>query len=374
MPAGLSSGDVTASGLTLTWNAVSAPAGCGVTYTIFKNGVELKTVSDTSVRVSNLEALTRYSFTVNASNSVGSSALSRALSVTTRELTTAGIFRRPVLSRAYEQRAWVMQDRESVATMANALAELHPTYVSGLVYVKNGTEVTQEMIDNYQAIKTAVLGNYPNAKFDLEISLNPNPPSPALPFENANALVQFMEALDNQFHPDAWNFDFYSNARQQHPDWIQAAVRYAHARGQLVGGNVFDSTVPEGSDFVSFVDSATTDGSSEFGFDYSRDRVARLRQSSPSTPILGHLQSNAQNGLETESNVYTHIWSEAKRAAYLTHWASTQGSVGFQFMYPVFYPLYPGAQAFDPLQDLAPDNTTLFQKINQLMHTYNILW
>jgi hypothetical protein len=290
-------------------------------------------------------------------------------------LTPAQIFSRPVLSRGYEQNNWVLTnsggtgDRETAAAVGAALAALKPTYVSGLIYLENITTVSQTMIDDWSTIRAAVLAQNPNAKFDVEISLNPAPPAPNEPFASPAALVAKMTTVDSELHPDAWWFDFYSNEEDAAPDVIAAAVSYAHSHGQLVGGNVFGGKVPPGSDAVAFVDDPVS--GSQFGFDFSRTEVASLKSSSPSTVLIGHLQSNAQNGPTTESCVYINQWNESQRLSYLTYWASQQSSVGFTFMYPVFYPLCPGGYAFDPLQDPSADGGTLYGSLQTLMNQYN---
>ena len=131
---------------------------------------------------------------------------------------------------------------------------------------------------------------------------------------------------------------------------------------------MFGGAVPPGSDFAAFVDDAVDGG---FGFDFRRSEIASLRQSSPSTVLIGHLQSNPQNGPTTESCVFSNQWDEPTRAAYLSHWAASQADAGFGVLYPVFYPLCPGAVAFDSTQDPSPDGGTLYGFVGQLMSTYN---
>lgn len=313
---------------------------------------------------------------------VGCSGTSGSTSTTTGSktgtgatLTTAQIFSRPVLSRGYEQNSWVMKtsdgtgERETAASVGAALAGLKPTYVSGLIYLQNITTVTQSMIDDWNTIRTAVLAQNPNARFDVEISLNPAPPAPNEPFASPDALVAKMTTVDSELHPDAWWFDFYSDEENAAPDVIAAAVSYAHSHGQLIGGNVFGSKVPPGSDAVAFVDDPVS--GSQFGFDFSRTEVTALKSSSPSTLLIGHLQSNAQNGSTTESCVYMTQWNESQRLSYLSYWASQQSSVGFTFMYPVFYPLCPGAYAFDPLQDPSTAGGTLYDDLKTLITQSN---
>jgi len=83
-PAGLTAASTTASGTSLSWNAVAAPSNCSISsYTVYQNGTAIGTTSGTSYTVSGLSASTTYSFTVKATDSYGSSATSSAVSVTT---------------------------------------------------------------------------------------------------------------------------------------------------------------------------------------------------------------------------------------------------------------------------------------------------
>jgi len=83
VPTGLASSAITASGCSLSWAAASAGSGCSVTYIVYKNGSQILTVPTTTANVTGLSASTAYSFTVASSDSVGNSAQSSAVSVTT---------------------------------------------------------------------------------------------------------------------------------------------------------------------------------------------------------------------------------------------------------------------------------------------------
>ena len=178
--------------------------------------------------------------------------------------TKAVIFHRAMISRAYEGSSWVMKDpnggadRETPSSYAADAAAMNPSFMSGLIYLHYGQTVSQTMQDDYNTIRNAVLAQNAHAKFDVEISLNPNPPSGTNPFPNAAAVTAMMTTLDCQLHPDIWFLDFYSDAYKSQPTWVTAAINYAHSHNQLVGGNVFNNTVPPGSDFAAFVDDASS--------------------------------------------------------------------------------------------------------------------
>jgi hypothetical protein len=295
------------------------------------------------------------------------------------------IFAHPVISRLYQDKAYVQKsqikgnpDLETVAQYAAAVAGYNPSFVDGLIYLNNSDVTsgapTAQMIADFNTVRGAVLAINPNAKFSIEISLNP---AQSNPYASPAALVALMTTLNADFQPDAWDFDFYSNAETSDPDWITQAIAYAHANGQLVGGNDFGSKVPPGSDFISFVDDPSTGSNGNnvpnppFNFSFSPKEIANLQASSPSTVILGHLQTNAQNGDTTESYVYIYDWSETMQLSYLTYWASGQAAYGFTFMYPIFYPQYPTNYSIDPLQDPSPDGGSLYTDIRTLKAAYN---
>ena len=149
------------------------------------------------------------------------------------KLTNDQIFSRPVNSEVYGQQQWVLKNgselRETAEAVGQALAGLKPSYVSGLIYLEQQTEVNDDMIADWNTIRSKVLATVSNAKFDVEISMNPNPSGGKEPFTNASAVVAKLKELNTQLSPDGFWFDFYSDAQKSHPDWIQAAIKYAHS-------------------------------------------------------------------------------------------------------------------------------------------------
>ncbi|WTK78544.1 glycoside hydrolase family 18 protein [Streptomyces sp. NBC_01511] len=75
-PAGLAAGAVTASSVALSWNAVTGATG----YNIYRDGTKVQTATGTSATVTGLAAATSYQFQVSATNAVGESAKSTAVS------------------------------------------------------------------------------------------------------------------------------------------------------------------------------------------------------------------------------------------------------------------------------------------------------
>ncbi len=83
-PTGLVATAVGSGVLTLSWTAVTPPAGARLGfYTVLQNGVPVATTASTSIAITGLSATTPYSFTVEAADQYGLSAPSSALAVTT---------------------------------------------------------------------------------------------------------------------------------------------------------------------------------------------------------------------------------------------------------------------------------------------------
>ena len=83
-PTGLAASGTTSTSTNLSWTAVTAPANCTISsYTVLKGGVSIGTATGTTFAVTGLTASTAYSFTVEATDSNGTSAASSAANVTT---------------------------------------------------------------------------------------------------------------------------------------------------------------------------------------------------------------------------------------------------------------------------------------------------
>jgi chitinase len=83
VPAGLAASGTTSSSTNLNWNAVTPPAGCSVSYKVLQSGTVIASPTTTSDAVTGLTPSTAYSFSVEATDSAGTSAASSAVNVTT---------------------------------------------------------------------------------------------------------------------------------------------------------------------------------------------------------------------------------------------------------------------------------------------------
>jgi len=162
-----------------------------------------------------------------------------------------------------------------------------------------------------------------------------------------------MKSINTKVQVDGWWFDFLSQAQAEKPEWVAAAVSYAHAVGQTVGGNCDTSTVPPGVDAVAFVD--RNEPSSSFGFGIDGTYVAAVKANvSPGTAVLGHIHCNPQEGDGSEACVFMKNWDASKRADFIKYWADQQAQKEFRFMWPVYFPLCSGHSAYNSLADKLP--------------------
>lgn len=85
-PTALAATSVTASGLRLDWDAVVAPAGCTVAYSVYQDGAAVaNSLASPTAQLTGLSPGTTYQLTVQASDAAGSSAASAALAVATSQ-------------------------------------------------------------------------------------------------------------------------------------------------------------------------------------------------------------------------------------------------------------------------------------------------
>jgi len=265
------------------------------------------------------------------------------------------MFSRVVLARFYQQQDWTVPG-ESSSQVADAVASLRPTYVSGVLRVSSNTSLTQNMISDFNTIRSSVLGRSPMAKFDFVLN--------AQDYTSASQIQSKMQTINSQIHVDIWFFDYYEEGYVAHPTVMEAAVGYAHSQGQLVGGNLdsgldLSTTSPEfpsGSDFVSVPDS---------NFVVSPQRLQQVRSEAPTVPILVHTNNNPQNGPTSESCVYINGFSEQQRVAYETQMAQNQTRFGYFYMYNVFFPLCPVGTSYNSLTD-----GSMLQIVENLLNTY----
>jgi chitinase len=83
VPTGLAASGTTSSSTNLNWNTVTPPAGCSVSYKVLQSSTVIASPTTNSDAVTGLNPSTAYSFSVEATDSAGTSAASSAVNVTT---------------------------------------------------------------------------------------------------------------------------------------------------------------------------------------------------------------------------------------------------------------------------------------------------
>ncbi len=92
-PTGLHVTSVSSSTVNLLWNAVTPPAGCSVTYNVYRDGTQVASgLTNTTYNASGLLPSTPYQFAVSSSDTFGSSVISGTVDATTSSGTISGGF------------------------------------------------------------------------------------------------------------------------------------------------------------------------------------------------------------------------------------------------------------------------------------------
>ena len=222
-------------------------------------------------------------------------------------------------------------------------------------------------IDDYNTVRDVILAKSPNAKFDVELNLDPNATAQTqTPYTSGSNVVSHLKYINSVIDVDGFFFDFYSNAQKFAPDWVVDVITYAHSQNQFVGGNVFGGVAPPNSDFVSFVN---PDNSSN-GYALDVQQINNLHQNASGLPLIGHFNNNAQNGNGTFSCQWINDYTPAQQADYMQYFASQQRPLAFTFLYPIFFPQCPGVQDWNPLDDYLSNGTSLYKYTLSLIDEY----
>ncbi|KXJ86219.1 hypothetical protein Micbo1qcDRAFT_180205 [Microdochium bolleyi] len=295
--------------------------------------------------------------------------------------TLAEIFQRPIMTRVWQYEHYALSasdgpddasDRRSqrldIAAVAAAIAGMKPSYVSSIVRLRYDVDLTDAMISDFTTIRSAVLAVSPNAKFDVELNMNPNT-AKLRRWPDVSAITTKMAAIDSKLPVDGWWLDYYSGAARKKPEWLAAVSAYAQAKGQTVGGNIGGGRdgeswiIPEGADAVAFADAPSDTTGYGYGIDAAKLRATSAAiaaaAGSNSTALLGHLHCNPQDGFSSEPCVFMREWNATRRAAYVAqYWPQQQRELGgFTIMWPVFFPLCPGNFAYDATHDVVPQGS-----------------
>lgn len=227
---------------------------------------------------------------------------------------------RIAFARMYQDEQFTAK-RESPASIGAALASLRPTYVSTLLRYSAGEKVRPRQIRAWNTVVEAVRAANPTAQFSVELN--------ALEYPTAAKVRRMMDRVRTAVDNDGWLFDFYTPAARRKPKVMAAAVAYAHANGEFLGGNAFgiarNPRIPAGTDYIAVQD-----------FDFQIN-LAAVRKLAQRVRVFFHL-GNSPNLADSDGCQFIEDYTTAKRVAYLRKRAAGQAANNYRFAYPVFFP------------------------------------
>jgi hypothetical protein len=268
----------------------------------------------------------------------------------------SGIFRRVVIARAYQGGVSTLPDVgphpdgpsdivRDAGYVCAVLAAFEPTYVSGLIRLggkftndKGETmprdDVTEEQIVFFDGVRDCMKNEHGLSKVRFDVVLN------ATLYETAVEVVNHVKQVRDKLHPDAIYFDFFQNGYFDHPKAIGAAIQWIQDHDMFVGGTIWGHRVPPKADYVALDDFDDVDpkGGTHVGWDRMTSEAKRIHEDHEHLPVLFHIENNP-TGKENNHGEQWIRWQPGQRINLLDKHASHQASVGYEYMYPVFFPL-----------------------------------
>lgn len=270
-------------------------------------------------------------------------------------------FRRVVAARMYQHATWVLPAAngyraaefpelvdQRVAYVCDRLAELRPTYVSGLLRFDalESVDAGSDQVRVYHGVR-ACLETALDQQVRFDVVLNAihyskpqameGKPKYSTKRQAARALKDRLKEIDDILQPDIIFFDFYSvpfHHANWFPDALEEGIRWIHEdarHARHVGGNVWGMFVPPKSDFIAL---DNFDRKHTSGMDFVKQQAARL---GPDYPVLMHIENNPTKGAGKGTRWTSN--GRSYRLDVLEEHASSQNQSDYWYMYPVFFPL-----------------------------------
>jgi hypothetical protein len=269
-------------------------------------------------------------------------------------------FRRVVMTRVYQHDRWMLPAADGyrtdladvvdrrIAYVCDKLAELQPTYVSGLVRYDalEAVDAGSDQVRVYHGVRGCLEARMPGKKIRFDVVLNAihytkpqameGKPKYGTKRQAARALKDRLGEIDTILQPDIIFFDFYSvpfHHSNWFPDALLEGIRWIHEDAEhlrFVGGNVWGMQVPRGTDFVAL---DNFDRKHLIGFEFVKQQVQKL---GGEYPMLLHLENNPTKK-EGKGTRWTTLGRSYRRDVLAEH-ATSQNKVGYWYMYPVFFP------------------------------------
>lgn len=276
-----------------------------------------------------------------------------------------------VIARMYQRTEWTIPAADQyrpdlyprradrrIHYVCDAIAPLRPTYVSGLIRLDADQVIDDAMVEVWEGVRRCIERRVDHkVRFDVVLNtLHYTDESEGVKSkaDGAARIFERIGSANQRLDPDGYFFDFYSipwtdKEHRQHPDALLEGIQRIKGGGRFVGGNVWGDVVPRGSSFVAITDRG--------GRDNVENHMDRLRGAG--VPVLMHIRNDPHiDGSEGRR------WFERDKAYRKrilrrhVRWAST----GYEYMFPVFFPLGPGQVAYDAVAD------GLIARIGEYMH------
>lgn len=246
---------------------------------------------------------------------------------------TKAIFQRVIQARLYQGGAWTLSPSQTPLTVSRTLSSLRPTFVTGLLRIGNEGELSNAEAEAFRTNVDAIRSVSKGCRFDVVINAGVE--------ESAASFVRRMKEISTRIHPDAWTFLILPDDDSINPELITEGISQAHAAGQMVGYDGPLQLIPDGVDYIVV---------RAWNLTVQRGVVEQLR-AKHGVPVIVELPSTFGKTAGDDVQSYVDKMTARERAEVLTRLAESQGSRGYRFAYPVFYPIYPQRHAFDSTKD-----------------------
>jgi hypothetical protein len=244
------------------------------------------------------------------------------------------IFQRVIQARLFHSGFWTLQgSSQTPVTATRTIASLQPSFVTGILRVPDRGELSNAEVEGYDAMRNEIRKGGKACRFDLVINAGAQ--------ESEEMIVRRMHEITVRVHPDAWTFYVGPDDTSVYPGVFAEGIAYAHSLGQMAGYDGPLSLIPEGVDYIVV---------RAWNLKVNRKQLDLLR-AKQRVPIVVEIPSTFGMKSSPEVSTYIREMKSSERSETLTRLAENQGSWGYHFAYPVFYPLYPARQAFDATKD-----------------------
>jgi hypothetical protein len=245
------------------------------------------------------------------------------------------IFQRVIQAHLFHSGAWTLAgSAQTPVTTARTIASLQPSFVTGLMRIPDHGELSNAEVEGFDTVRNATRAANKGCRFDLLV----NAGNKTL----GEHIIAHMTEVNARIHPDAWTLYIPPDDDDaMSADVFEEAISYAHSLNQMVGYNGPLSLIPEGVDYIIV---------RAWDLQVNRKQI-ELLHARRDVPIIVELPTTFGEHIPPEVATFVQKMTTPERAHTVTRLAENQGSWGYHFAYPIFYPLYPSGHAFDATRD-----------------------